>query len=289
MSKQQKQTKLFFEKEAKNWSLRADFSTNKIPNTIIQRNSFVIEMIKKYKKKKHLDIGCGSGDLCFYASKITKQSIGIDFSSKMISIANKKFNKRNLSFIDDNIFNYQPKEKFDVISAVGFLEYLSFEEINKIISYCYKNLTKNGILILGSRNRLYNLFSLNRFTEFEAKLKTYKKFLKEAIDLNKFTLTKFLKNNKNYFEETPFSQPTTTGIKVNVRNQFTPGQINNLLSKHNFKINEISPINYHPVSPAIYNKGDKEIKKISNLIMMQKNKLALIPFSSSFIISAKKI
>ena len=96
MSKQQKQTKLFFEKEAKNWSLRADFSTNKIPNTIIQRNSFVIEMIKKYKKKKHLDIGCGSGDLCFYASKITKQSIGIDFSSKMISIANNKFNKRNL-------------------------------------------------------------------------------------------------------------------------------------------------------------------------------------------------
>jgi 2-polyprenyl-3-methyl-5-hydroxy-6-metoxy-1,4-benzoquinol methylase len=288
MSEQQKQTKKFFEKEAKNWSLRADFSTNKIPNTIIQRNTFVLKIIKKYKKKKHLDIGCGSGDLCFYASKITKQSIGIDFSSKMISIANNKFDRKNLSFINDNIFNYQPKEKFDVISAVGFLEYLSFKEINKIITYCYKNLTKSGILILGSRNRLYNLFSLNKFTELEAKLKTYKKFLKEAIDLNKFTLTRFLKNNKNYFEETPFSQPTTTGIKVNVRNQFTPGQINNLLSKHNFKINEISPINYHPVSPTIYNSGDKQIRKISNLIMMQKKKLALIPFSSSFIISAKK-
>lgn len=289
MSKQQKQTKVFFEKEARNWSLRADFSSNKIPNTIIQRNSFVLEMIKKYKKKKHLDIGCGSGDLCFYASKIAKKSIGIDFSSKMISIANGKFNRKNLSFINGNIFNYQPKDKFDVISAVGFLEYLSFEEINKIISYCHKNLTRSGILILGSRNRLYNLFSLNKFTEFEVKLKTHKKFLKEAIDLNKFTLTKFLKNNKNHFEETPFNQPTTTGIKVNVRNQFTPGQINSLLSKHNFRINEISPINYHPVSPVIYNKADKEMRKISNLIMMEKNKLALIPFSSSFIISAKKI
>ena len=49
MSRQQKQTKTFFEKEAKNWSLRADFLTNKIPNTIIQRNSFVIDMIKKFK------------------------------------------------------------------------------------------------------------------------------------------------------------------------------------------------------------------------------------------------
>ena len=183
---------LFFEKEARNWSLRADFSSNKIPNTIIQRNSFVIEMIKKYKKKKHLDIGCGSGDLCFYASKIAKKSIGIDFSSKMISIANKKFNRKNLSFIEGNIFNYQPKDKFDVISAVGFLEYLSFEEINKIISYCHKNLTRSGILILGSRNRLYNLFSLNKFTEFEVKLKTHKKFfyLNKFIVINSCLLTK---------------------------------------------------------------------------------------------------
>ena len=89
MSRQQKQTKTFFEKEAKNWSLRADFLTNKIPNTIIQRNSFVIDVIKKFKKNNHLDIGCGSGDLCFFSSKLTKKSIGIDFSSKMIRIANK--------------------------------------------------------------------------------------------------------------------------------------------------------------------------------------------------------
>ena len=141
----------------------------------------------------------------FMLQKIAQRSIGIDFSSKMINIANKKFKRKNLSFINDNIFNYEPEEKFDVIiSAVDFLEYLSFKEINKIITYCYKNLNKSGILILGSRNRLYNLFSLNKFTEFEAKLKTHKKFLKEAIDLNKFTLTKFLKSNKNYFEEKPY-------------------------------------------------------------------------------------
>lgn len=288
MSNQQKQTKIFFEKEAKNWSLRADFKTNRIANTIIQRNSFVLDMIKKYKKKNHLDIGCGSGDLCFGSSKIIKNSVGIDFSTKMIKIANRKFKRKNLLFINDTIFNYYPKEKFDVISAVGFLEYLSFKEINKIVSYCFKNLKKNGILVLGSRNRLYNLFSLNRFTESEIKLKTYKKFLKEAMDLNKYKLNKFLKINKNFFEETPFNQPTTTNIKVNVRNQFTPGQINSLMLKHNFKITDISPINYHPVSPAIYNEGKKEIRKISNYLMMEKNKLALIPFSSSFIICAKK-
>ena len=77
MSKQQKQTQVFFEKEAKSWSLRADFSTNKIPNTIIQRNSFVIEMIKKYKKKKLLDIGCGSGQLQTFGSTADAIAAGL--------------------------------------------------------------------------------------------------------------------------------------------------------------------------------------------------------------------
>ena len=54
----------------------------------------------------------------------------------MIKIANKKFKRKNINFINDSIFNYHPDKKFDVISAVGFLEYLSFDEINKIIKYC---------------------------------------------------------------------------------------------------------------------------------------------------------
>lgn len=288
MRNQQKQTKKFFEKEALSWSKRADFKKNKIPNTIIQRNSFVLEVIKKYKLKKHLDIGCGSGDLCFYSSKHVTKSVGLDFSSKMIKIAKNKFKRKNLKFFQQSIFDFRTEDKFDVISAVGFLEYLSFSEINKVVSYCSSLLTKDGVLILGSRNRLYNLFSLNKFTEYEIKLKTYKNFIKEAVDLNKHKLGKFLANNKNKMEETPFNQPTTTGIKVNVRNQFSPGQINSLLIRHNFKIFEIDPINYHPVSPSIYNKKNLDHRKISNYIMKDDNRLALIPFSSSFIVAAKK-
>lgn len=285
---QQKQTKTFFEKEAFNWSERADIKKNKVPNTIIQRNSFVFKMVKKYKLKNHLDVGCGSGDLCFETSKITNNSVGIDFSKKMISIARKKFKGKNLKFYDISIFDYNTDQKFDVISAVGFLEYLSFKEIKKFISYCDKIMTNNGLLVLGSRNRLYNLFSLNKFTELESNLRTYKKFMKESLSLNKDRLKIFLKKNKTKMEETPFKQPTTTGIKVNVRNQFSPSQINSMLSNLGFKITDLEPINYHPVTPKIYNIGDKEYRKISNFIMNDENKLALIPFSSSFIVAAKK-
>lgn len=285
---QQKQTKTFFEKEAFNWSERADIKKNKVPNTIIQRNSFVFKMVKKYKLKNHLDVGCGSGDLCFETSKITNNSVGIDFSKKMISIARKKFKGKNLKFYDISIFDYNTDQKFDVISAVGFLEYLSFKEIKKFISYCDKIMTNNGLLVLGSRNRLYNLFSLNKFTEFESNLRTYKKFMKESLSLNNDRLKIFLKKNKTKMEETPFKQPTTTGIKVNVRNQFSPSQINSMLSNLGFKITDLEPINYHPVTPKIYNIGNKEYRKISNFIMNDENKLSLIPFSSSFIVAAKK-
>ena len=69
MSKQQKQTKIFFEKEAVNWSIRADQNSNKIPNTIIQRNSFVFDMIKKYKKKNILILDV---DLVIYVMPLQK-------------------------------------------------------------------------------------------------------------------------------------------------------------------------------------------------------------------------
>ncbi len=285
---QQKQTKTFFEKEAFKWSERADIVKNSVPNTIIQRNTFALKIIKKYNLKNHLDAGCGSGDLCFASSKITKNSVGLDFSKKMISIANKKFKRKNLQFYDQSVFDFKTSRKFDAISAIGFLEYLSFDEIKKFISHCDKLMTDDGVLILGSRNRLYNLFSLNKFTELELNLKSYKNLIKESIDLNKSNLKNFLKNNKNKMEETPFRQPTTTGIKVNVRNQFSPGQINNLLSKLNFNIIDLEPINYHPVSPKIYNLGNNDYRKISNFIMKDGDKLPLIPFSSSFIVAAKK-
>ena len=99
-------------------------------------------------------------------------------------------------------------------------------------------------------------------------------------------LTNFLKCKKINFEEAPFKQPKNI-INVNKRHQFSPSQLINLLEKYNFKTIEISPINYHPVIPKIYN-SSLNYKKISNLILAGKNKLGLIPFASSFMIAAKK-
>ena len=287
--KQQKQTKNFFELDAFNWEKKSNISKNKILNTIQERNFYVIDQIKKYKLKSLIDIGCGSGDLSFEASKITNKSVGIDFSKNMINISKKNFKRKNLIFYHENFFNFKPIEKFDCLSANGFIEYISLDDINNFLKISKKFVKKNRYIIFGTRNRLFNLFSLNKFSSNELKRDSFKKFYEESIALNEMSFDKFIKLKKNKFEEVMFTQPKT-GVNVDKRHQFSPLQIIDLLKKNKWKIVDFYPINYHPVTPLNY-MDSKESKIFSNFIYLlkQKNKLPFIPFSSSFMITAKNI
>ncbi len=287
--KQQKQTRKFFELDASNWEKKSNVFKNKIFNTIQERNFYVIDQIKKYKLKSLVDIGCGSGDLCFEASKITDKSVGIDFSKNMIRIAKKNFKSKNLNFFHQNFFDCIPVEKFECLSANGFIEYISLDDINNFLKISKKFVKKNKYIIFGTRNRLFNLFSLNKFSSNELKRHSFKKFYEESIALSEMNFNKFIKLKKNKFEEVMFTQPKT-GVNVDKRHQFSPLQIIDLLKKNKWKIIDFYPINYHPVIPINY-MDSKESKLFSNFIyhLKQKNKLPYIPFSSSFMITAKNI
>ena len=287
--KQQNQTKNFFELDAKNWSRKSNFKENLILNTIQERNYYVLKQIKLFKLKSIIDVGCGSGDLSYETSKITKKSLGIDFVKNMIKIAKKKFKKNNLAFQDISIFDYKITEKFDCVSANGFIEYLSLSDIKKFFDISNQLINKNGYIVFGTRNRLFNLYSLNKFSLNEVKKKTFNKFYEESIALNNLMFNDFIKLKKNSFEEVPFKQPKT-GINVDKRHQFSPLQIVDILNRVGFKVIDIHPINYHPVPPIKYSK-EKNFKLFSNFIYKFKdnNKLPYIPFASSFMVTARKI
>ena len=106
------------------------------------------------------------------------------------------------------------------------------------------------------------------------------------LNLNTLKFKDFLKQKKLKFEEASFKQPKT-GINVDKRHQFTPSQLIDILERNKFKVIEISPINYHPTTPKIYS-SNVNYHKFSNYVTLDKNKLSLIPFSSSFMIAAKK-
>lgn len=286
MEKQQKQTLLHFKKNANSWFKQSINNNKKTYNTIQQRNEYVLQFLKKNKKLSFLDVGCGPGNLVSSSSKYTKKSVGIDFSEEMIDIANANFKRKNIFFYNSSIFNFKNKEKFDVISANGFIEYISIKELKNFLLIVKNKLNKGGYLILSSRNRLYNLFSLNDFTKKELGKGAINHIINESILLNNLDLREFVKRaTKLAISEK--KQPLTSSIKVNVRNQFTPLQLIFLLKKFNYKTLDLSSVNYHPVTPNIFNKNKKKISVISNSLNNQYKSLSLIPSSSTFMVTAK--
>ena len=286
MEKQQRQTLLHFKKNANSWFKQSINNNKKTYNTIQQRNEYVLQFLKKNKKLSFLDVGCGPGNLVSSSSKYTKKSVGIDFSEEMIGIANANFKKKNIFFYNSSIFNFKNKEKFDVISANGFIEYISIKELKNFLLIVKNKLNKGGYLILSSRNRLYNLFSLNDFTKKELGKGAINHIINESILLNNLDIREFVKSaTKLAISEK--KQTLTSSIKVNVRNQFTPLQLIFLLKKFNYKTLDLSSVNYHPVTPNIFNKNKKKISVISNSLNNQYKSLSLIPSSSTFMVTAK--
>lgn len=95
-----------------------------------------IEKLYKFlvpKNKKILEIGCSNGDLLH--SLVPSYGVGIDLSSEMIKIAEKKYPK--LKFIQSDVQNLSIQENFDYIilsDLIGNLEDVqkAFEELAKV-------------------------------------------------------------------------------------------------------------------------------------------------------------
>lgn len=110
-----------------------------------------IEVLKeaRYKNKKILDVGCGTGRLLYLASKKGAKCFGIDYSKEAIRIAKTKYKNSNLSFQELDI-NKKFSGKYDVIISVGTLEHqdapLSTLKLFK------KHLNQNGKIIITCPN-----------------------------------------------------------------------------------------------------------------------------------------
>jgi len=109
------------------------------------------EVIKemKWKGKRVLDVGCGTGNFANEVSKKgAKYVLGIDYAEEAIKIAEKNNKKKNLKFkkLDVKELN----EKFDVIVSIGTIEHM--DEPIKIIKKLKSCLNKNGKIILTTPN-----------------------------------------------------------------------------------------------------------------------------------------
>lgn len=292
---QQKQTLSYFSQNAADWQRAA--SGDKF-SVIDNRHRAVHEVMKEYTSPgRLLDVGCGTGQLAIEASNLGWQSVGIDFAASMIDICHS--NAREAGVIPEfhcvSLFDFEIEaNSYEVVSAQGFIEYISAEELERFLELITKGLRRGGALALGSRNRLFNLHSLNEFTSMEQRLETVNKLLHESIILQstRSQLEAVEKLAALKYEYTHPSEHPETGVKVDTRFQFSPTDLIGRLARHGLKVSRIFPVHFHAM-PLSLTSGDELSSlhaQLAGLVSKDYiNSHEFVPYSSSFVIEAKKV
>jgi 2-polyprenyl-3-methyl-5-hydroxy-6-metoxy-1,4-benzoquinol methylase len=295
LSNQQKQTRKFFEKDALNWARKAKSEYKYSINVIKQRNEYVEYISSRFlnKNARILDVGCGTGNLVISLLKKKYDAYGVDFASSMIEKAKSECNKYGLSpdrFFLSSFFEFIPDIRYNLISANGFIEYISEKELDIFIKKSHQLLEDNGLVVIGSRNRLFNVFSFNDYTEAEIRGGNIVQLVKECTIFNSIkSFKELLKKGSIPTVSKNLKNHAYTGIEVKSRYQYTPCQIIQKLLRNGFKAIDLIPIHIHilttiakAIVPEIHDYTSNYLQRRKDLYMN------VIPQSSSFMITARK-
>ena len=105
------------------------------------------------KNLDHLDYACGPGTLIGKYSK--SNSIGVDISIKQIEYANSKYGNIAKFCSLEEFSNLYDDKKYDVITVVGLLEFITNDEIKNLVNKLESLLRKDGTIIMTTPN--YNI------------------------------------------------------------------------------------------------------------------------------------
>jgi ubiquinone/menaquinone biosynthesis C-methylase UbiE len=280
----------YYEEYVREWEMAEKGIMADFVDVIRQRNNYVLSVADSIPNiEKVLDIGCGTGYLVCELAKKQIKSIGIDMTKEMIDFASSKALELGCimaEFIQVSAFeyNYQPST-FDLISACGFVDILNFEQLIKLFELSFFALKDGGSFVLSSRNRLFNLFSLNQYTTDEINAGNANSLLTEAVIIASETKIENLIGMKTA------SMPDYERLsrQEDVRYQYTPVQMINMLHNAGFKPIELYPIHIHGAVPKFKDNYTAEHVQISNTLQnLAKGNMYLLPFASSFMIHVKK-
>lgn len=291
---QQSETKQYFDSQAEQWDAQA----KKIQyNTITDRNNAVIDSFRRHNEVTNfLDVGCGTGQLAIEIAGFGVNAVGLDFAPEMIEICQKNSLNANstANFNCSSIFDYPiVPNSVDLVSAQGFIEYISEAELGKFIQILSQILKKKGAAVIGSRNRLFNLVSLNEYTDLEIKHGTINHLVTEAIAIQRSPSQELLFKalaNFDFNLALPASHPNT-GIDVSTRYQYTPSDLIARFQAANLFPTQIYPINFQSVPQSMLGSKDLLLAKdqLASIVSSNfKTSHQFVPFSSSFVMTFVK-
>lgn len=285
---QQEQALDYFRRFASDWREKAE-GRKSIVNVIQQRNDFVLSVADRMKARCALDVGCGTGELVCALGAKGISAIGVDFAKEMIDLAAMSAQQQMLDveFIQGSIFDYRPRVLFDLISANGFIEYISEEQLRQFLALCGTWLKPNGSIVLGSRNRLFNLVSFNDYTSEELRLGTIPSIVNESMVITESSSAReCIAKLVDYRQTLPaFKEHPITGIGVSTRYQYTPAELVFKLRSAGYTSQEFAPVHYHGLTPVMA-KSNRDLHVVISEAAQERADFRMVPFSSSFMIHA---
>ncbi|HKC04369.1 MAG TPA: class I SAM-dependent methyltransferase [Patescibacteria group bacterium] len=128
----------------------------------------LLESFRGKKKLDILDYGCGDASVLEYIPRnIVNSYTGFDVNTNSLKAAHKKFIANKFKFVkieNGKLPNLGKKNSFDVVIAIGSLQYMSSVEINSLLKESKRVLRRNGIIIIScaSDHLLYRFTDVYR-------------------------------------------------------------------------------------------------------------------------------
>jgi 2-polyprenyl-3-methyl-5-hydroxy-6-metoxy-1,4-benzoquinol methylase len=293
---QQDQALRFFNMTAKEWRRKAEGAIASKVNVVAERNATVLRVAAERATAgkpvtAFLDIGCGTGELVIAMAERCRKALGIDFASEMIALCDQTRGERrldNAGFATGSIFEHAfGGQTFDIISAMGFIEYVSVSELEKLAALCHRLLRPGGCLLVGSRNRLFNIFSLSAYTEMELDLETVTSLLRESMALAGIerpdaAIAACRAMPGSY---PPVSSHPITGIGVDTRHQYAPSELIRMFESRGLAARGLFPIHFHGLCvPAAKTHRTLYVDIAAAINALAPDDHRLVPQASSFVL-----
>ena len=310
MFNKKKETKDYFNNNTEFWSSlfkdsiygtttqRVRIVTDKLRNQIDQSNSDKLE-----QNFKHLDFGCGTGELASISANMGSDVVAIDIAPAMVdatlsSIKQEFINNTKIFQGDVSDLDKIEDSSVDAFSALGLIEYLTVDELETFLQHVQRILSKNGKAYIGSRNRLFNIYTKNEFTDIEKTIGEYDKLFEEYLAISNWITENSLiqsLNDKTKIEpflnwKYPDSLPKTSAVSVSQRIQYSLCDMSSRLMNRGLKLIDINAVRFHPTKPSLLQKtSDVDlIDKINMIIDEHSSTKWAIPHSSSYILEISK-
>lgn len=155
------------------------------------------------KKDKMLELAAGSGMLSKYFFDEFKEIDALDISTDMLNVFAQKHDNDNVNLIYYDMVEYENPAAYDLI--VILLDSINYvtnpNDLEKLISNCYKNLKENGLLVLdiNSEYKMREIFGSNCYVyEYEDIFYTWDNFMED--DLIDMHLNFFVENEDGSYK-----------------------------------------------------------------------------------------